>query len=242
MVTRETTLIRFPENLLPYDAYEKAWEEAMRVVQSDMWTHDGPLHQENLLRWLIHGGHEARIALLYYSLYPGELDPTLDLKDVLLGLLLHDIGKAESVDDPTVWEKRMHEISEKHQDGIRSHVHVGIALLHRHEALSGKDLPAVVHEIVGFHHEKLDGSGKPFGLSGEGLSPVVRLATVIDQIVSRVEDRPYHDRRYNLREAYEEVREGSGRLYDETILVNLKSIFEENQHLCYPDLQWLGVW
>ncbi|MBI3342585.1 HD domain-containing protein [Candidatus Gottesmanbacteria bacterium] len=242
MAISEKTLDRFPENLQLYDAYERAWEEAMRVVQSDMWAYDGPEHRANLLRWVRHGGHEARIALLYYTRYPGDLDPTFALQDVLLGLLLHDIGKVEAVDDPTVWERKMHEISPKHQDGIRQHVHVGIALLHRYEARSGRDLPTVVHDIVALHHEKLDGSGKPFGLSAEAIPPVVRLATVIDQILSRVEDRPYHDQSYSLRQAYEEVRAGSPALYDETILGNLKSIFEENQHLRYPDLQWLGVW
>lgn len=242
MASPETTLIYLPEHRLPHDAYERAWEEAMSLLRSDMWLYDGVPHRANLLRWLTHGGHEAQIALLYYTRYPGELDPTLALKDVLLGFMLHDIGKAESVDDPTVWERKMHEISPEHQDGIRSHVHVGITILHRWEALSCKDLSAVVHDIVSRHHEKLDGSGKPFGLSGESISPVVRLAIVIDQIVSRVEDRPYHDRSYSLCEAYEEVRKGGGRLYDEKILVYLKSIFEENQHLSYPDLQWLGTW
>ena len=242
MATPEKALTHFPENPLLSDAYERAWERAMGVVRSDMWVYDGPEHQANLLRWLRHGACEAKIALLYYMRYPDEGDPSVLLEDVLLGLLLHDIGKAEAVDDPTVWERKMHEISAKHQDGIRQHVHVGIGILGRYEALSGANLPTVVHEIIGFHHEKLDGSGKPFGLSGESISPSVRLATVVYQIVSRVEDRPYHDRRYTLRQAYEEVRVGSPHLYDENILGNVKSIFEENQHLHDPDLQWLGRW
>ena len=43
------------------------------------------------------------------------------------------------------------------------------------------DLPEVVKDIVSQHHERIDGSGYPKGLSGNDIEPLAQLAAVVDE-------------------------------------------------------------
>ena len=43
------------------------------------------------------------------------------------------------------------------------------------------DLPEVVKDIVSQHHERIDGSGYPKGLSGQDIEPLAQLAAVVDE-------------------------------------------------------------
>ncbi|WP_296046567.1 HD domain-containing phosphohydrolase [uncultured Alteromonas sp.] len=43
------------------------------------------------------------------------------------------------------------------------------------------DLPEVVKDIVSQHHERIDGSGYPKGLTGDDIEPLAQLAAVVDE-------------------------------------------------------------
>jgi len=70
------------------------------------------------------------------------------------------------------------------------------AVMKRHSLLSEEILGRVSHfgamaRVAGQHHEKLDGSGYPFGLSGSELSLDSRVVAVADIYGALSEDRPY---------------------------------------------------
>ena len=48
-------------------------------------------------------------------------------------------------------------------------------------------------DVVHHHHEKLDGSGYPEGLSGEELSPFARICTITDIFDALTTRRAYKD-------------------------------------------------
>ena len=63
------------------------------------------------------------------------------------------------------------------------------------------------------HHERLDGSGYPQGLRGEGIlleARILGVADVVEAMSSRRPYRPAHD----IKKALEEIKEKSGRLFD----------------------------
>ena len=43
------------------------------------------------------------------------------------------------------------------------------------------DLPEVVKDIISQHHERIDGSGYPKGLTGDDIEPLAQLAAVVDE-------------------------------------------------------------
>lgn len=103
--------------------------------------------------------------------------------DIGSGGLLHDIGKnlidTELLNKPGSLTKA--EFSE-----VKKHPKYGQELL-LDQNINNK----IIHQMVLQHHEKFDGSGYPYGLSGTNISETGRLVSVADVYVSLISDRPY---------------------------------------------------
>jgi len=106
--------------------------------------------------------------------------------DVLrLGLAatLHDIGKARI---PLAILDKPGRLDENELEIMNRHPVIGYELL--------KPIPDISPEIldgVRHHHEYLDGSGYPDGLTAPEISDLVRLLTISDIFAALVERRPY---------------------------------------------------
>ena len=76
------------------------------------------------------------------------------------------------------------------------------------------------------HHERLDGSGYPQGLSGEGILPAARVIAVADVYEAMTSHRPY---RPGLPQdaAVAELREGAGRRYDAEAVEACLAVLDE---------------
>jgi putative nucleotidyltransferase with HDIG domain len=107
----------------------------------------------------------------------------LDIKRLGMAATLHDIGKAQIplsiLDKPGRLDPNENEIMKQHPE-------IGYKLL--------KALPDISEEIldgVRHHHEYLDGTGYPDGLSAGQISDLVRLLTISDIFAALIESRPY---------------------------------------------------
>jgi HD-GYP domain-containing protein (c-di-GMP phosphodiesterase class II) len=69
---------------------------------------------------------------------------------------------------------------------VKRHVEIGIKLLK-----GSMKLPEPVIEGISQHHERLDGSGYPLGLSGEQIGIYGRMAAIADSFAALVSTRPY---------------------------------------------------
>jgi putative nucleotidyltransferase with HDIG domain len=106
-----------------------------------------------------------------------------DVKRLGMAATFHDIGKAQIplsiLDKPGRLDPAEEEI-------MRSHPVIGYDLL--------KDIPGLgpnILEGVRHHHEYLDGSGYPDGLTAPEISDLVRLLTISDIFAALIEVRPY---------------------------------------------------
>jgi HD-GYP domain-containing protein (c-di-GMP phosphodiesterase class II) len=127
------------------------------------------------------------------------------LRDLALGGLLHDVGKL-SVPDEIL--KKPGPLTEDEFAAVQRHVVSGVALLHELGGFS-----ATVHQLVGSHHERLDGTGYPDGAGPDALSLDVRILAVCDVYDALISTRVYrgawsHERALAL------LREGSGSAFD----------------------------
>ena len=96
---------------------------------------------------------------------------------------LHDIGKARI---PLSILDKPGRLDPEEEEIIRRHPAIGYDLLKGVSGISPEILDGVRH-----HHEYLDGSGYPDGLSGSQISDLVRLLTISDIFAALVESRPY---------------------------------------------------
>ena len=82
--------------------------------------------------------------------------------------------------------------------------------------------------IVRHHHEKLDGSGYPDGLSGDGVPLAVRIVTVADVYDALTTARVYR-RALSPEETYEIMEEEVGRgWWDKQVLAELRAGLAES--------------
>jgi len=67
-----------------------------------------------------------------------------------------------------------------------------------------------------FHHERLDGSGYPLGLTGEEIPVESQIIAISDTIESMIAGRPYAERK-TRREIIEEIKKFLGRYWREDV-------------------------
>ncbi|MDH3355055.1 MAG: HD-GYP domain-containing protein, partial [Chromatiales bacterium] len=107
-----------------------------------------------------------------------------ELRNLGLGALLHDIGKmripAEILNKP---DKLNHD----EKTIMNTHPEMGFEMLSQKE-----NVPPIALEIAHFHHERIDGLGYPYGLSGEDIKRDVLIVALADVYDATTSDRAYH--------------------------------------------------
>src|ERR1700761_777184 len=98
------------------------------------------------------------------------------------GALLHDLGKLRVPN--SILDKKSH-LNDEEWKVIREHPILSGSILGRVAAF--EELAIVASQ----HHEKLDGSGYPWGLKADDLSMETRLLTMADIYGAMAEERPY---------------------------------------------------
>jgi len=76
------------------------------------------------------------------------------------------------------------------------------------------------------HHERLDGSGYPRGLSGEDILPEARILAVADVVEAMSSHRPYRAA-LGMAAALAEIREHAGVKYDADVAAACVRLVEE---------------
>ncbi len=96
------------------------------------------------------------------------------------------------------------------------------------EFLNKIDFPWPIAEITLQHHERLDGSGYPNGLTGSDILPESRIVAVADVVESMMFHRPYRASR-GLESALAEISANRGRLYDADVVDICVRLFREKR-------------
>lgn len=109
-----------------------------------------------------------------------------DLAQYALAGFLHDVGKREV---PLPVLNKTGPLTAEEWDLMRQHPAQGVGSLNNYE------LPKFVIEIVGMHHEKIDGSGYPNSLTQTEIPDHVKIVTVADIFSALTTSRCYHFKR-----------------------------------------------
>jgi putative nucleotidyltransferase with HDIG domain len=159
--------------------------------------------------------HTRRVALLAVQVGEELGLPPGRLRAIAIGGLLHDIGKL-SVPERIL--KKPAALDEDEYEAIKRHPDRGVKLLRE---LGGFALP--VQELVHSHHERLDGTGYPRGLTESELGLDTRILTVCDVYDALVSPRVYrnawsHDAALGL------LREETGTAFDGRCVAALEAV------------------
>lgn len=148
--------------------------------------------------------HQERVAGLADAIACELGIPEYTREGIRLAALLHDIGKLHVA--PSILDKPG-PLSPEEQAHVRAHVRAG------YDMLKHVELPWPVAYFVHQHHERLDGSGYPRGLTGPAILRGARIIAVADTAEALLTDSPYHAG-LALPDVLERLEEGRDRLFD----------------------------
>jgi HD-GYP domain-containing protein (c-di-GMP phosphodiesterase class II) len=106
------------------------------------------------------------------------------IKEMALGGLLHDVGKARIPDEIL---NKPGKLTDDEYVRIQSHVAQGMLVL---DQTSG--IGEIARQVTGQHHERFDGSGYPHRLAGGGISLYGQMAAIVDVYDAISSERVYH--------------------------------------------------
>lgn len=185
---------------------DRAWRQTVEVLSSTTEARDPYT-----------AGHQRNVAQLAGAIAREMGQGERFIEGVILASLVHDIGKivvpAEILSKPG-------RLTPLEFDLIRVHPEAGSSILRSIE------LPWPLAEIVRQHHERLDGSGYPNGLSGEAILKEARVIAVADVVEAMASHRPYRPA-LGVDRALEEISSGRGSLFDEQVVDACLALFRE---------------
>jgi PAS domain S-box-containing protein/putative nucleotidyltransferase with HDIG domain len=164
-------------------------------------------------------GHQRRVTVLACAIAEEMGLSEEQIEGIRLAALIHDIGKiyvpAEILSKPG-------RLTETEFSLIKAHPEVG------HDALKSIEFPWPVAQIVLQHHERMDGSGFPQGLSEGEILLEARVLAVADVVEAMSSHRPYRPA-HGIEKALEEISERKGVLYDSRVVDACLKLFTEKE-------------
>jgi PAS domain S-box-containing protein/putative nucleotidyltransferase with HDIG domain len=164
-------------------------------------------------------GHQLRVAKLAAAIGRKLGMTESDVRGVYLAGLIHDIGK---IVVPSEFLSKPGRLSKIEFSLVREHAEAG------YNIIKGIQFPWPIAEMVRQHHERLDGSGYPRGLSGEAILPGARILAVADVVDAMMSHRPYRPA-LGIEAALTEITAQRGRFFDKGVVDACIAAFREDE-------------
>lgn len=163
-------------------------------------------------------GHSDRVSY-YGTLIAKAMNKDEEyIHTIRVGGLFHDVGK---VGIPDSILRKAAGLDDQEYDQIKQHPIIGKKML-----ASVTYLKKIL-SMVESHHERYDGKGYPYGLSGEELTEEARIISVADAFDAMTSKRTYRDG-MTVEHAVSELVRGKGTQFDPNIVDVFLQVLEEN--------------
>jgi len=164
-------------------------------------------------------GHQQRVAKLA-CVIARELDLTeKQIEGIRVAGTLHDIGK---IYVPAEILSRPGRLRQNEINLVKDHAQVG------YDLLSTIEFPWPVASIVLQHHERMNGSGYPLGISSDEIMIEAKIMSVADVVEAMASHRPYRPA-LSVEEALLEILQQRGVLYSPEVVDACISLFTKKQ-------------
>ena len=164
--------------------------------------------------------HSANVSLYGALLARAVGLPEDEVEQVLVGGLLHDIGKLQ-IDERILTKPGKLDDFEFRE--IKKHPITGFEQLVDRDDLSYGQLMMTYQ-----HHERLDGSGYPVGLTAGDIHVFARLAAIVDVYEALTSQRPYR-RPMSSKTALAVLEKGNGTEFDSEMLRCWRELVQSKQ-------------
>ncbi|MFC1857192.1 HD-GYP domain-containing protein [Thermodesulfobacteriota bacterium] len=158
--------------------------------------------------------HNYRVTLISVELAESFGIPEEQIRQLIKGALLHDVGKI-GIEDQILHKPGR--LTDEEFEVMKNHVPYGLDILNRAEWLK----EAV--DIVGYHHEKYDGSGYANGMGERHIPESARIFAIADVFDALTSRRPYKEP-FSFEKTMDILRSGRGSHFDPVCLDAFESI------------------
>jgi len=162
-------------------------------------------------------GHQQRVAQLSAAMAETLGLDADTVEGVRVAGTVHDIGK---IGIPAEILSKPGKLTETEFRIIQAHCESAFKIL------ESVDFPWPIAEAVFQHHERLDGSGYPRGLSGDEITLEARILGVADVVEAMASHRPYRPA-LGIDAALDEIKEHNGTRFDKQAVEACLALFDE---------------
>ncbi|MFW5962293.1 MAG: HD-GYP domain-containing protein [bacterium] len=163
-------------------------------------------------------GHQKRVNKLAVAIAK-KLNLSEDaINNIDISSYVHDLGKLYI---PIQILSKPGKLSKVELNFIKQHPQIGSCLWKSIEINNNER----IHNIILQHHERLDGSGYPFGLKGKGILKEAQIVAVADVVEAMTSHRPYREA-LGLEAALKEIQSNEGSLYNKEIVQACIQLFK----------------
>jgi PAS domain S-box-containing protein/putative nucleotidyltransferase with HDIG domain len=173
------------------------------------------------MRDIYTAGHQQRVAHISEKIAYELKLPAQTIEGVKIAALLHDLGK---ISVPSEILTKPSRLSFHEFELVKDHAQLG------YEILKSIDFPYPIAEIIRQHHERIDGSGYPRGLSGKDMLLEAKIIAVADVVEAISSHRPYRPA-LGIETALSEIKRLSGKEFDSDVVSACLKIFETGYSL-----------
>lgn len=194
------------EDLMVYSELESAYQSNLAMLN-------------NLVNYVDHfsANHSKQVASLAKAIAAEMGLPPEEQEIIYRAGLFHDIGKIQI--PPDVLNKA-EKLTDEEYEMIKNHPVVGAKMLAPITAYLDI-VPAIL-----CHHERLDGSGYPGGLTQEDIPMRARIIAIADAYSAMTSTRSYR-KAIDKYEALQEIKQGSGIKYDAAVVDALVALISK---------------
>ncbi len=150
-------------------------------------------------------GHSTSVSKYSEALARAINLPEKEINRIMLGALLHDVGK---IGIPENVLKKEGPLSDEEWAIMKQHPVIGVDKVLQPN-VSLRDLIP----IVKYHHERIDGRGYPEGLYGNEIPLAAKIVAIADTYHALTSDRPYRNG-MSIEQAISILEEGAGTQWD----------------------------
>ncbi len=196
---------------------EEAKQESMRNLRKSLGATIQAMAVTVETRDPYTAGHQRRVADLARSIATEMQLPGDQIDGIRMAATIHDLGK---ISVPVELLTKPTRLTKIEFDLIKTHAQAG------YDILKDIDFPWPIARMVLEHHERVDGSGYPNGLTRDQILIESRILSVADVIEAMASHRPYRPGR-GIRAALDEIATNRGILYDADAVDACLRLFSE---------------
>lgn len=160
-------------------------------------------------------GHQLRVASLAVAIARALGVSEEEAEGIRMAAIVHDLGKMYVPSEILSKPGRLNNLE---FDLVKTHAQAGC------DILKEVDFPWPIAEMVLQHHERINGTGYPNGLTGAEMNLGARIIAVADVVESMASYRPYRPS-LGIEAALAEISTHSGTLFDPAVVAACVDLF-----------------